>query len=194
MQRPPGYTYGTPLVPLSPVSLREFEWMKATAMFTDEDVRYLRMSLAILADQTAEIVEKWYEFVGSQPQLIRYYSTPAGMPLQDYLARTFARFQQWIIDTAEANYDQDWLNYQYEIGLRHHHTKKNRTDAAPALPHIHYRYMVPLIYPIVATLKPFLARKGHSPEEVEKMWEAWLKAVLLSVALWSQPYVKPGEY
>lgn len=194
MERPPGYTYGTPLVARSPITLREFEWMKRTALFTDEDVKYLRMSYDVLADQTAAVVETWYRFIASQPQLIRYYSTPDGRPIQEYLERTFRRFQQFILDMARADFDQDWLDYQYEIGLRHHHTRKNVTDGVHALPHIHYRYMIPLIYPVLSTLKPFLAAKGHPPAEVEKMWEAWLKAVLLAVALWSQPYVKSGQF
>jgi len=32
------------------------------------------------------------------------------------------RFGQWILDTAAANYDQQWLDFQREIGLRHHRT------------------------------------------------------------------------
>lgn len=40
---------------------------------------------------------------------------------------------------------------------------------------------------MVATLKPFLGRKGNSTEEVEKMWHAWLKSLLLQVTLWSYP-------
>jgi len=31
--------------------------------------------------------------------------------------------------TAKAQYDQAWLDYQYEIGLGHHRSKKNQTDA-----------------------------------------------------------------
>ena len=43
------------------------------------------------------------------------------------------RFGQWILDTARAEYDQAWLDYQHEIGLRHHRTKKNRTDSVDAV-------------------------------------------------------------
>jgi hypothetical protein len=87
-----------------------------------------------------------------------------------------------------------WLDYQYEIGLRHHCSKKNRADGVDAEANINYRYLPALFYPITATLKPFLAKKGHSPEEVEKMHRAWLKSVLLQVILWSQPYVKEGDF
>jgi len=62
------------------------------------------------------------------------------------------------------------------------------------VPHIPLRYLIAFIYPIGSTIKPFLARKGHSPEEVEKMHQAWFKAVVLQVALWSYPYAKEGDW
>jgi len=43
-----------------------------------------------------------------------------------------------------------------------------------------------------ATIWPFLAKKGHSSAEVERMHEAWCKAVMLQVTLWSRPYSKEG--
>lgn len=43
-------------------------------------------------------------------------------------------------------------------------------------------------------LKPFLARKGNAPEEVEKMYAAWGKSCLLQVTLWSHPYVRDGDF
>jgi hypothetical protein len=47
---------------------------------------------------------------------------------------------------------------------------------------------------ITATIKPFLAKKGHSAEEVEKMHQAWFTSVVMRVALWSYPYVKDGDF
>ncbi|MBX6753055.1 MAG: protogloblin ApPgb, partial [Thermorudis peleae] len=72
--------------------------------------------------------------------------------------------------------------------------KKNQTDHVEAPEHIPLRYVLALTYPIYATIKPFLAKKGHSAEEVEHMHQAWLKAVLLSVILWSQPYARDGDF
>ena len=51
------------------------------------------------------------------------------------------RFGQWILDTARAEYDQRWLDYQHEIGLRHHRTKKNRTDGAPSTDIVPFRHL-----------------------------------------------------
>jgi len=47
---------------------------------------------------------------------------------------------------------------------------------------------------VTFTLKPFLAKKGHSADEVEKMYAAWVKSCLLQVTLWSYPYVKAGDF
>ena len=40
----PGYTYGTSAVAKSPLSGQDFELLKQSALFTDEDVRYLRLA------------------------------------------------------------------------------------------------------------------------------------------------------
>lgn len=191
----PGYTYGTAAVPRSPVSVEDFDLLKKTSLFTDEDVAYLRMSREVLADQVDAVLDVWYGFVAANPHLVAYFARVSDrQPDASYLASVRKRFGQWILDTAEAEYDQVWLDYQYEIGRRHHRVAKNTTDHVAATPHINFRYLVPLIYPITATLKPFLAIKGHSAEDVEKMHQAWVKSVLLQITLWSQPYVKDGDF
>ncbi len=104
------------------------------------------------------------------------------------------RFGQWILDTASAGYGQEWLDYQHEIGLRHHRLKKNRTDGAHGSAHVAFRYLIALLYPVTATLRPFLASGGAPEEEVERMQQAWIKSALLQVILWSRPYVKEGDF
>lgn len=190
-----GYTYGTAAVPRAPISLQEFEKIKAAVLFGDEDVKYLHMSHDVLSDQVEAVLDVWYGFVGSHPHLVYYFGDRAsGAPLGDYLAAVRKRFGRWILDTAAANYDQAWLDYQFEIGRRHHRTAKNETDGAHSVDLVHYRYIPAFIYPITFTLKPFLAKKGHSAAEVEAMYQAWLKSVILQVILWSYPYVKEGDY
>ncbi len=191
----PGYTYGSSAVPRSPLSLEDFERLKQSVLFSDEDSKYLRMSYEVVNDQVEAILDVWYGFVASHPFLVSAFSDKAtGQPDGDYLAAVRKRFGQWILDTARANYDQAWLDYQYEIGLRHHRGGKNRTDGVNSIDNVSYRYLPGLLYPITTTLKPFLAKKGHSTEEVEKMHQAWLKSVLLQVILWSQPYIKDGDF
>lgn len=190
----PGYTYGSAIVRPSPISLQDFDLLKQAVLFTDEDVKYLRMAGEVLADQVEDVLDLWYGFVGSHPHLVYYFNGPDGKPSAEYLAAVRKRFGQWILDTCNRPYDQDWLNYQHEIGLRHHRTKKGQTDHVQSVPNVSFRYMVAFIYPITATIKSFLAKKGHSADEVEKMHQAWFKSVVLQVALWSYPYVKDGDF
>jgi hypothetical protein len=186
-----GYTYGN--VDRSPVSLSDLELLKKTVLFTAEDEAHLKKAGEILKDQTDAILDLWYGFVGGNEHLVRYFGKE-GKPNTDYLTAVRARFGQWILDLCQKPYDQDWLNYQHEIALRHHSSKKNQTDDVDAEPIIHYRYMVAFIYPITATIKQFLASKGDDAETVDAMHAAWFKAVTLTVILWTYPYINAGEY
>lgn len=190
----PGYAYGAPSLERSPVTMEELDLLKQTVLFTDDDADALRLAGEVLADQADAVLDVWYGFVASHPHLVTYFSGPDGAPLADYLGRVRARFKQWIFDTCAANYDQAWLDYQHEIGLRHHRTKKNQTDGVESTPLIHFRYLPAFIYPVSYTLKPFLAAKGHDAETVDRMYQAWQKAVILQVILWSYPYVKEGDF
>jgi len=194
-QHIPGYTYGTGAVAQSPVSLADFELMKKSALFGDEDVKALRQSHEVVKDQVEAILDVWYGFVGSQPHLLQsFLGKNDGKPLGDYLGGVRKRFGQWILDTAKAEYDQKWLDYQHEIGLRHHRTKKNKTDGADASANVPFRDLFALIFPVTFTLKPFLAKKGHKAEDVDKMYNAWVKSCLLQLTLWSHAYVKTGDF
>jgi protoglobin len=190
----PGYDFGAGTVARSPLGIEDLELLKQTVLFSDEDEEYLRLAGDVLEDQADEVLDLWYGFVGSHPHLIHYFSDPNGEPSSDYLARVRERFKRWILDTCRRSYDREWLDYQQEIALRHTHAKKNRTDGTRAPEHIPLRYMVAFIYPITATIKPFLAKGGHSAEEVEKMHQAWFKSVVLQVTLWSYPYARAGDY
>lgn len=179
----------------SPVDLAEFERMKQTALFGDEDIRWLRTSHDVLRDHVEAILDVWYGFVGANPHLLESFTDPRdGQPIPAYLAGVRQRFGRWILDTARARYDQEWLDLQHEIGLRHHRTRKNRTDGVTSTDIVPFRHLFLLVVPITTTLVPFLARGGHSAEDVEKMRAAWVKSCLLQVTLWSRPYVRDGDY
>ena len=190
----PGYTFGTDAVPRSPLGLGDLELLKATLLLGDDDLAALRRSGEVLAGRVEQILDVWYGFVGANPHLLAAFSNAQGQPDQHYLAAVRRRFGRWILDTARAEYDQAWLDYQYEIGLRHTRGKKNQTDGADAADHIPLRYLLALLVPITTTLKPFLAEGGADPAEVEAMHQAWVKAVLLQVILWSHPYVREGDF
>ena len=192
----PGYSYGSVEIMSSPLTLEDLDLLKQTVLFTEEDEGYLRMAGDVLEGQTEDILDLWYGFVGDNPHLVYYFAdAQTGEPNSEYLARVRERFSQWILDTCRRPYDQEWLDYHYEIALRHTSAKKNKTDAAYDAPdHIPLRYIIAFIYPITATIKPFLAHGGHGSEEVDKMHDAWFKSVVMQVALWAHPYVKEGEH
>ncbi len=191
----PGYTYGHTSLARAPYTLQDLESLKKVMLFTDDDVHWLRTSKPILADQTDAILDVWYGFVASTPELVVYFkNNRTGAPDGAYLEAVRKRFAQWILDTADARYDQAWLDYQYEIGRRHTSPQKNRTDQADSVPSVNFRYLSALVIPVTTTLEPFLAGKGAPADEVRKMHAAWLKSVLLQTLLWSHPYVRDGLY
>jgi hypothetical protein len=182
-----GYAYGH--VDVSPVGEDDLRRLEATVLWSDDDERYLRLAGEILADQVDAVLDLWYGFVGSHDHLIRYFAGPDGQPDGRYLERVRVRFAQWIRDLCERPRDAAWLAYQEEIGQRHL-GRKNQTDAVDSAPYVPLRYMVAFVYPITATIRDFLAAKGHDPAEVERMLQAWFKSVVLSVALWVRPYAE----
>lgn len=191
----PGYRKGDPALPKAPLSWGEFEDLQKSVLFTDEDRTYLRMAGEILGPHVEDLLDVWYGFVGSNPHLLHYFTRKSdGKPDEGYLGAVRKRFGQWVHDTCAAQYDQEWLDYQFEIGRRHHRIGKNKTDNVDAVEHIPLRHLIALIAPIVITVRPFLQKSGRSAEDVEKMHQAWLKAVVLQVALWAYPYTKEGDF
>jgi hypothetical protein len=190
----PGYTYGSAEVGISPVSMQQFEELKITTGFTEDDERYLRLAGEVLAGQTEQIVKHWRSgIIASIPNLARHSRTPEGEAAPEYLAKSNLRFEQWILDTCLRPYDQEWLNYQHEIALRHTSLKKNQTDNVRSTSHVPLRDVVAFVAVINETIKPYLAAKGHSPEEVDAMHHAWCRSMQLQIALWSKPYIDAAQ-
>jgi len=190
----PGYTYGTAEAARSPLELDDLRLLEKAVLFTDDDRAALRCAGVVLTDQIEDVLDVWYGFVAANDHLVASFAGPDGKPNGDYLAAVRRRFGQWILDTCERDYDQAWLDYQEEIALRHYRTKKNRTDGVDAAPVIPLRFLIAFIYPITATMREFLAKKGDSSEQVEAMHQAWFKSVTLQVALWSRPYTPVQDY
>lgn len=188
----PGYSYGR--AGRSPLTPDDLALLKQSVLFGPEDEAALRQAGEVLAGQVEDVLDVWYGFVASHPHLVHYFTGPDGQPIGAYLEAVRKRFGQWILDTCNRPYDQAWLDYQHEIGLRHNEAKKNQTDGVDSVPNIPLRYLIAFIYPITATIKPFLAKRGHSAEDVDRMHQAWFKSVTMQVALWAQPYVKDGQY
>jgi hypothetical protein len=71
-----------------------------------------------------------------------------------------------ILDSCLRPKDQDWLNYLQEIGLRHTSLKKNQADGVRSTAFVPFRDIVAVPN---GTIKPYLASKGHTNDEVGAM-------------------------
>jgi hypothetical protein len=181
---------------LQPVTLpgNEMAELLASALIGDDDRAALRRAGHLLDGQIEDLLDVWYGFVGSQPHLLAHFSTPAGEPIGDYLGAVRARFGQWVRDVCAADYDASWLAYQLEVGRRHATVGKNRTDGADSTAYVPVRHLVALIAPITLTVRPFLESRASASDDLDAMMAAWLKAVVLHVAVWTQPYVADGQW
>jgi len=184
-----GYTYGNAPVAKSPISMAQFNELKASAGFTDEDQRFLQIAGEVLSGQTRQIVALWRsQIIASIPHLARHSRSLDGKPVPEYLAQSNLRFEQWILDTCLRPYDQDWLNYQHEIAMRHTAAKKNTTDGVRSTPCVPFGDIIAFVAVMNETIKPYLAASGHLSEQVERMHNAWCKSIQLQLALWANPY------
>ena len=190
----PAYDYGKEVVAPSPVSMSDGEKLKTSVGFTEQDEQFLHLAGEVLADQTRQIVEHWRSgIIASIPNLARHSQTPEGNPIPEYLARSNLRFEQWILDTCFRPYDQDWLNYQQEIALRHTSLKKNSVDGVRSSTHVPYRDIVAFVAVMNETIRPYLAAQGHTQQEIEGMHRAWQKSLQMQVALWAKPYMDAAQ-
>jgi hypothetical protein len=158
----PGYNPGSPDVAKSPITLEELKELKASCLFADEDMVYLRLSYDVLKDQVEDLVAMWRRIIAQHTHLAQYsWDRDTGKPDKEYGASVGKRFAQWVLDTERAQYDQEWLDYQYEIGLRHHRTKKNKTDHVNTAPHIRGRDLIGFAAATVAPMRPYLEKGGQ---------------------------------
>lgn len=186
-----GYTYGSSDIEPSPVSELELARLKVSVSFTEEDELYLVLAGTVLKSQTNAIVNHWRSgIIATIPHLARHSRSADGNVAPHYLASSNARFEQWIIDTCFRKYDQDWLNYQHEIALRHTSIKKNATDKVESSPYVPLRDIIAFSAVINETIKPYLMAGRHSADEVNRMHSAWCKSIHMQLALWTITYAK----
>jgi hypothetical protein len=190
----PGYTYGTAEAATSPLTLQDLEHLKAVVGLTPEDEEVLHEAGEILADQAGDMVTAWRARLGDLPFMRPYSGHPDGTPNPGYGAASKPRFDRFIIDACTRPLDQDWLNYQHEIGLRHTRAKKNVTDHADSLDHIPLRYLLTFTAVVIVTSRDYLAAKGAAPAQVDRMHAAFTKSVMLHVTAWTRPYVDTKQW
>ncbi|HEX5183349.1 MAG TPA: protoglobin domain-containing protein [Allosphingosinicella sp.] len=185
-----GYDYGEAAP--SPLTLKELDELKATVDFTDEDRQALVRAGRILVPQAEAMVDEWRAVIGAHKHLGRWFLGLDGKPDDRYKSLVKARFVRWVVDLFERPFDQAWLDYQEEIGLRHTPAKKNDTDHARTPDHVPLRHLFAFCAPVSLSVGRRLKAAGTPPNEAERMQAAWTKAVILSVTLWSRPYAKDG--
>jgi hypothetical protein len=119
--------------------------------------------------------------------------SPDGQPIPEYLAKSNLRFEQWILHTCLRPYDQNWLNYQQEIAARHTSLKKNKTDGVQSTASVPLGDVIAFVAVMNETIKPYLAAKGHSSEDIQGMHLAWCRSMQIQLALWLGPYALAGD-
>ncbi len=187
-----GYGFGSAGTPTSPVSLADLDQLRITVGLGADEERYLRLAGDVLEDQARAVVMHWRsQIIAHIPHLARHSRAPDGTPLPAYLAASNLRFEQWVLDTCRRPYDQAWLDYQHEIALRHTAAKKNRTDGVSSTPFVPLRDILAFVAVMNETLRPYLATKGSSAEDVAGMHRAWCKSLQLQLALWARTYGAP---
>ncbi len=187
----PGYRMGDPALPEPALDGAAMADLRAAVLLGDDDLAALRDAAVIVDPHIDALLDVWYGFVGSHPFLLEAFVTPDG-PDADYLGRVRSRFAQWVRDTLAADFGPAWVAYQEEVGRRHA-IAKNETDGVVGAPEVvPLRFVIALVYPIYATIRPFLAEGARDAAHLEAMHQAWLKAVLLNVAIWSRAYARDG--
>jgi hypothetical protein len=185
----PGYDFGAPSVPASPVSMEELAELQQLLRFGEQDVRHLKRVGEVLNRRLEEFDAALMEWIGpvAMTSVIRESD---GSVDERYLERTHARFLRGFIDMCVRPYDQAWLDYQHEIGLRHHRAKKNQTDGAPGVaPYIPFRWIIASLYPTSQLIRPFL-----DDAAADEMLQAWTKALTLQITLYSRAYVPADDW
>jgi hypothetical protein len=185
----PGYDYGTSKSAISPVSDSDLSELEQTAGWTSADAEVLARHGDLFQDKAESMVDSWRDVIGAQPHLAHWFVKPDGTPDDAYKASVKRRFVQWVVDVALRPHDRDWLNYQHEIGLRHTPAKKNKTDGTHTPPVVPLRFLLGFV-PIVLPIRQFFADAIKDGAELKRLEDAWTKAVLLHITLWSQPYIK----
>jgi hypothetical protein len=192
MTNHPGYDYGTARAAHSPVTLADLRELEAAVGWTGADSQAIAMAGEVLAGQEEAMVDSWRAIIGDHPFLAKWFFGPDGKPDERYKAAVKKRFVQWVADLCRRERDRTWLDYQEEIGLRHTPAKKNKTDGAHTPDVVPLRYLWVFAGPVILGARVFLANKGHTAADVERMHQAWAKSVLLTLTLWARPYVDDG--
>ena len=178
---------------MSPVSESELAQLEQTAGWTAEDAAALARHADLFRAKAETMVDSWRAVIGAQPHLAHWFTKQDGEPDTEYKARVKRRFVQWVVDVAVRPHDRDWPNYQHEIGLRHTPAKKNQTDGTHTPPVVPFRFLLAFV-PVVLPIRGFFIDAVKTEQELKKLEDAWTKAVVLHITLWSRAYISDGTW
>jgi hypothetical protein len=172
----------------------ELSKLEAAVGWSREDAGWLLVAADIIVPKAEAMVDGWRATIASQPALLLSFLDAQGKPDENYKAAVKRRFVRWVSDVCLRTHDQEWLNYQEEIGLRHTPAKKNRTDGGHTSPVVPQRYLIGFAAVVITSARDFLAATKKPQNEIDRMQDAWTRAVLLNIALWCRPYSVPGTW
>jgi hypothetical protein len=188
----PGYDYGRATTAHSPLTIEELHQLEQSVEWTEQDAHTLERHGHIFLAHAEQMVDSWRSSIAAQPHLVKWFFGPDGKRDEEYAARVKKRFVQWVLDVCFRPHNRAWLDYQEEIGLRHTPAKKNQTDGARTPPLVPLRYLIGFIPTVTIGARKFFVDAGVTGTELQKLEDAWAKAVHLSVTLWTRPYAKDG--
>jgi hypothetical protein len=70
--------------------------------------------------------------------------------------------------------------------------KKYLPDNAQTPPFVPQRYLLGFTAVVITTIRGFLAESCRPEQDILRMVDAWTRAVLLVLTLWSRPYAQEG--
>jgi hypothetical protein len=91
-----GYDPGSPEVAKSPISVEELNQLKASTLFTDTDVVYLRLSYDVLKDQAEDLVKMWRGIIALHPHLSAYIVRASPVPRAWRPLRVSQCWDEWL--------------------------------------------------------------------------------------------------
>lgn len=164
----------------------EVELLWRISLFSPDDERALRKLWRILKGQADDYLDMVLGMVAAYPALAAACQESLGSSV-DGSAAVRRRFREWLFDTCLAPREPSWLKRLYSP-CSDLASERSAPTSLAKLPG--FRYLITLSFPLVATLRSLLVSAGLAHQEIERMQSAFLKAILLQVALLSKLYVK----
>ncbi len=188
-----GYVYGKAEVPKAPISKEELKLLLDSALWTQEDEENRKIIGEVIKENMSDMLNQIVSYFGSRDYLIYYFKDERGETTEtEYVNNTVDRLAQWLLDICFRPIDENFVNYQYLIGIRHTFDGKGKADNVKTIPHIPMRYMITCIFPVTAVIRSFLERKFDDPKIVEKLYDTWFKLQVITTAFFCAHYTKEG--